>query len=739
MLLRSLATATASLLLTAALLAAAAGWLLGTTHGMNSLIALVNRLAPLTIETEGAFGALAEEFGFATLKVTVAGEATVQATSVRARLRGGELRPPRLEFAYLEAASLRVDVVTDDSPLLDIGVPLALSTDRAALGRLTVVVDGTDVQLQSIAGRATAGPGGYRVEGGTVALGAHTARLDAELGARAPFPLRADGKVAAQLQDRAIDAEVRVRGSLTEMAIDGELSGAARGTLAAVVASFEKPAVRSLSFDLAGVDPRFWHPAAPVADLALKGRLTPNAAMDRVAGDVAVENRAPGLLDAGRIPARRATAQVEIDARQLRFERVSGQLLQGSVSGEYSVAFADGSWQSSAQLADVDPARLHGALQPLRLDGRIQARRTTGGIFVTADLASRSAPAAALVFDGSFTSTRATINSARLSLGEGFATAAGSVELAGAYRAELQGSLQQFEPGRLVKGIDARLNGDIVVDGVLKPRPAGRIRFDLANSRAWGRPLSAHGRVEIDAGQRLDVDIDLAVRSARLLAKGGLGGERSVEVTLDVPSIAELVPSSRGAPLAGALKLQGSARGQWPAPAFALRLAGSNLRYGEHTLEGLDADARYGGGDDGEVHLDAGATLYRYAPQPRANLQSLSLAVEGRLSSHAIRLDATADKKLAASAYADGGWRQDSWHGRLREAVVGPPFDLRLLTPAALVAGPRGVHFGPAQFAVQHVRVDDVRFRVDDAGMATQGNFSGLQPARFSRPVEGGL
>jgi len=37
--------------------------------------------------------------------------------------------------------------------------------------------------------------------------------------------------------------------------------------------------------------------------------------MDRVAGSIAVENRAPGLLDAGRIPARHATAQVEIDAR----------------------------------------------------------------------------------------------------------------------------------------------------------------------------------------------------------------------------------------------------------------------------------------------------------------------------------------------------------------------------------------------------------------------------------------
>jgi len=738
-LLRSLATATASLLLVVALLAAAIGWLVGTTSGMNSIIALANRVTPVKIETRGAFGALAEEFGFDELKVAIDGK-TVNATVVRARLRDWHWQPLHANFEYLEAGTLRVDVITDEIPLQDIGVPLQLSADRAVLGTLTVTVDGTTVELHSIEGRPTAGPQGYRVDGGRLAMGAHKAQVAAELGALRPFPIKAQGKLAAQVQDKTVNAEVHVEGSLAEMKIDGALSGAASGTLSAIVGSFDKPAVRSLTLDLARVDPHFWHPAAPSADLYVRGKLVPNAAMDRVAGSIAVENRAPGLIDANRIPARSATAQVEIDADRLRFSRVVGQLLQGSVTGEFSVAFADGDWQTNARLSDVDTARLHGALQALRVDGTVQAGQSGDTIAVTADLQHLGHPAAALTFGGRFTTKLATIDNARLALGEGSASVVGRVELGGEYRTSLSGSLQRFEPGRLFKGIDARLTGEFLVDGMLQPRPAGRIRFDFADSHAWGRPLIARGRIDVDGSHRFDVDVDLAVRSARLVAKGGLGSpEQSLEVMLDVPAVGELLPAAPKTPVKGSLAFTGTARGEWVAPRFDYRLTGKGLRYGDHTLASLESHGSYGGGSDGALQVSAAATDYRYAPQPRATVQSLTASAEGRLSSPAIRVRATADKSHAASIFADGGWSEEAWRGRVREGVVGPPLELRLLTPAPLVVGLRSVQFGPAQVAVQHVRLDDIRLRSDDTGVATRGNFSGLQPSRFSVPIEGGL
>jgi len=737
--LRSVFTALFSLLLTCAVLAGAVAWLVGTTSGMNSIIALVNRIAPVTIEVQGSFGALTREFGFAELRITV-GNKKVDATGVRAMLRDWHWKPLRFDFDHLQADALRVDVITDEIPIQDIGVPIPLTASRAALGSLTVNVDGTQFSLQSIEGRATAGPDGYRVEEGRFAFGEHKAEASAELGPLRPFPLKAEARLEAQVQDRAIGAALRATGSLADLVLEGELSGAAQGSFSAAIASFDKPAVKSLTVDLAGVDPRAWNKAAPTADLTVKTTLAPNAAMNRVTGSIAIVNRSPGAIDAGRIPARSATAQVELDSKQLKLDRISGQLLQGAVSGEFSLFFGSLDWQTRTKLADVDPARLHGALQPLSIDGQLQARQAGDTISVTAELENRRQPAAMLAFDAVLTPRLATIKSGRLALGSGVATMAGSVELTGAYRANLQGSLERFEPGRLVKGIDARLSGSFLVDGVLRPQPAGRIRFELEDSRAWGRPLAGRGRIDVDAEQHFDVDVDLTVRSARLLAKGGLGTpDRKLDVALDVPAIDELLPSASKTPLAGTVTLSGSARGDWHAPEFQARITGKGLRYGDHSLASLESEASYGGGADGVLSIKAGAADYRNARQPNVAAQAVTLSVDGRLSSHGIRVQATADKEHGAFVYADGGWRDNAWRGRVREAAIGPPLDLRLLMPTELSIGAGGLEFGPAQFAVKHVRFDDVRVRTERGGVVTRGSFSGLQPTRFAVPIEGAL
>jgi len=735
------ATSAASLLLVAAVLAAIVGWLIGTTSGMYAVISLANRFAPVTIDTRGGFGSLAGGFGFAEVRVAASNTA-VSATTFRATLREWHWEPLRFDFAHLSAATLRVEVTTDErnpTPVSDIGIPLRLSTDELALGELTVAVDGKPFSLHSLAGRVTVGPDGYRVESGHVAYQTLHADFAGSLGAPRPFALLIDGRVATEVRDKAVSAVARVRGSLVEMSVEGELYGAARGRAAAVVASFAKPALKSLSLDLVGVDPRTWHPAAPRGDLALKAELVPNETMDRIAGSVSVSNAAPGTIDAERIPARSATALVSIDATGIRLDRIAAQLLQGTLAGEFTLDWEEARWQANARVADVDPGRLHGALRPLRVDGQLQARQAGGTYFVNADLAHRGQPQATLAFDGRFTPTLATINSARLELGDGFAALSGSFEMAGAYRADLRGELQRFEPGRLVKGIDARLNGRMTVDGVLRPRAAGRVRLELAESRAWGRPLAGLARLEVDGAQRFDIDLDLAVRSAHLVAKGGLGApDRTIEVKLDVPALAELLPSRKAA-VAGALTLTATARGQWQAPQFEARLAGRNLRYGDHSLASADVEANYGGGSDGPLRVLSGFAGYAYTPQPRATVQMLSLSVDGRLSSHAARLMATIDNSHGAVLLADGGWRDETWRGRVREATIGPPLDLRLLVPADLVAGAHGVEFGPAQFAVQNVRVSDLSFRAGDSGLYTQGSFNGLQPTRFAPPAEGPL
>ena len=461
--------------------------------------------------------------------------------------------------------------------------------------------------------------------------------------------------------------------------------------------------------------------------------------MDQVSGTVQIVNRAPGTVDAERIPVRTARARIEANAKVLKVDRLVAELIQGSAQGEFTMRFGNGvGWQTSATLSDVDPATLHSKLQPLRVDGTVRARQAADTIFVLGDLANRGRPTANLNVDAQITPREATINNAKLMLGSGFVTASGVIGLQDAQRIEINGELQRFEPGLLIKDVDARLSGKFSAAGALQPQPNGRVRFELADSRAWGRPLIAKGRVDVDAAQRLDMDVDVGVRSARLQAKGGLGAPgRTLEVTLDIPALDELVASDPKAPISGSLKLAGSASGAWTAPAVDADLTAANLRYADHTLQSVQAGISYGGGADGALRVQAGLAKYAFRPQPEVTIRAVTIAANGRLSEHGIRIQGTTEKAHSALIYAEGGWRKDAWRGLLREMVIGAPVDLRLLLPADLVIGPKGAAFGPAQLALRHVRFDDIRVAAEASRLATSGTFSGLQPMLLVAPVEG--
>ncbi len=237
-----------------------------------------------------------------------------------------------------------------------------------------------------------------------------------------------------------------------------------RGSFGAAIASFDKPAVKSLTVDLAGVDPRVWHTAAPTADLYVKGDARaqrgdgPRHRHDRDRQPRAGSRSTPSAFRRAARPRRS-----RLDARQLKFEPHRRAVAAGFGQRRVlAVAFAE------RRLADAREAGRRRSGAPARRPAAAARRRPDAGARrpetpfssppICATAASRRQRSRST---RSFTPSLATINSARLALGDGFATAGGSIELSGAHRADLQGSLQRFEPGRLVKGVDARLSGSM--------------------------------------------------------------------------------------------------------------------------------------------------------------------------------------------------------------------------------------------------------------------------------------
>ena len=718
------------LVATTVVVVAAIGILATTTSGLHAIVSLVNRFAPIAIEASGGHGALTREFGFERLRV-VFGGTTVEILGLRASLQNLTYSPLAFDFDSLAASRVGVKLAPSGpagAPPQSIASPVAVSAQRLIVGELKLHLGGTLLAARSIDAAVSLGPFGYPVAKGRIDFAGQPIQLDGELGGRTPFTLAARGNVTASVQAQSVQAQWRADGNLHDFTLAADVSGGqARGKASARIGSFSQPALKSLQADIEGIDLRAWQAGLPTTRLQLQADLQTDASLSRLSGPLRIVNRDAGALDEGKIPLREARARVVLTRDEFHAAALAAELSRGRAAGVFAAQFgAAVGWQTELQLDGVDPATIHSRARPLLIDGRASASQAAGETRVHADLRNRGAQVVSALLDLRLTAEQLAIERAELALGKGRATATGSLGLKGEQRLGVQGAIERFDPGLLVKGLDALVNGSFDAQARLAPKPAGEVRFELTDSRAFGRPLTGRGRVSLDAAQLLAVDLQLTVRSVRISAVGGLGAAgRSLAIKLDAPALDELLPQLRGT-----LSTEAALSGDIGAPAVTARLVAGKLRLSDLTLMQAQADASYSGGADGRLSLQATATDLAYRDNPELKLRMATLAVAGPLSGHTITLHGTTAKAREVVLGAQGGWLQSAWRGLLREASVSGPLDLRLLTPSPVVIGVGAastLEFGPAQLALVGARFDDVQLASDSAGLRTRGSFSGLR------------
>jgi translocation and assembly module TamB len=279
----------------------------------------------------------------------------------------------------------------------------------------------------------------------------------------------------------------------------------------------------------------------------------------------------------------------------------------------------------------------------------------------------------------------------------------------------------------LIDGLDARVSGRFRLDGELSPQPHGRVEFELVDSRLLGRPLAGSGRASLQQDQSLQVDATLAVRSARIIARGSLGQPGSVlTVSADVPSLLELA-----LPVDGALALEATLRGTLPRPAVDAHIDLRRLRYETHRVEQAQAVLNYGGGDDGTLAVRATATDHRFGANRPLSLQSATVSIDGRLGEHTVRVDAVNLDTEPLALAARGGWRDARWIGAITSAAVGRPLNLRLLEELALSTNFSDLRVGPGRFELVGAIVEQFRIDADGQSLSTSGRFGNLRPTEL--------
>ncbi len=712
-----------------------------TEPGLRAGLALLQRLAPFAIEFDGVSGALNDGFGIDRLRF-VGGRATVEIERLRVRVGAVALRTPGLEFESVRAERVRVVIAPSTAPTAEppqtLALPIALRVARLAVGRFELHNGAAALALAAIDGSVAFGPDGWRVDHGRLDAAGMPVTLDAKLAAASPFALDARGTIGAAVAEKPVQARWQASGQLLDIDLAADLTGGgARGHAVARVAALADPPLKSLDVDVRGIVPRAWNAAWPVATVDLRAALkpelgaTPGSAGSAgigditLAGSVDVVNHDPGTIDAGRVPLREASARIRLSRSALHVDTLRALLRRGAASGSASLRW-DGapSWQAQLQFDAVDPAAIHAAARSLSIDGRASLGHDRGTTRIDADLHHRRAPAVDARVALRVDEHRLQIDTADLRLGAGRLTLRGAVALTADKRVALDGVVESFAPGLLVEGVEAQINAELHVDARLAPQPQGRMHFEVRDSQAFGRPLSGRGDMHWSAAHELDVDVALAVRSARLLAQGGLGApQRRLSLSLDVPALDELLPGVRGR-----LAVDATAQGRWDAPAVDARVLAQDLQAGTQRLRSARAQLAFSGGADGRITAHAEVADHRFGDRAALSLREASLSAEGPLSWHRLALNATTAQGRRVSIGAEGGLTDGRWRGSLHDLRFDGPLAVQLAAPAPVTAGAAEFRLGPFAIDAAGARFDAVRVDLAGARLRTEGRFTGLRP-----------
>jgi translocation and assembly module TamB len=477
-------------------------------------------------------------------------------------------------ISKLHVASLTMQTLRDTGPAkmpASLAPPFELAIADAQLTKVTITGVGatagtvlTDVRFKLHGDRQK-----WVLRDASAITPAGLATASASIGAARPFKL--DGAASlTQLQVKAgqkpAQLNLRAGGDLTSTALSANgQSGAAVGDAKFTLAPFEAIPLRAMTINGHGIDPGFFNPALPSADLTIAVSARIEANRD-IAGSVSVDNQGPaGTIDHQRLPLRAMRGKLGGNLAALR---VSDVLVDFGVAGKFTGSGAVrrtkldtglGTAEFVLHTDRIDLKSLHSRMKTTRIAGDIKLANAGNTQTLNAQLAE----------SGMRLDARATladnllkIERARLLAGAGQVDLAGSASLTGDQAFKVSANAAHFNPAAFGDYPAADINADVHADGHVAPAWKVAADFALRPSRLFKQPLSGKGKLDADAAHISNVAATLALGQNTVELRGSFGapGERLLW-NVDGKQL-----SAARSDLYGALTASGAVTGTMAAP-----------------------------------------------------------------------------------------------------------------------------------------------------------------------------
>jgi translocation and assembly module TamB len=321
-------------------------------------------------------------------------------------------------------------------------------------------------------------------------------------------------------------------GDLQKTVIDATGQAArANGKARIVMAPFADIPLQAFTLDAHDIDPGFFSPTLPSADLnlAVAVRLDTNR---NIAGTVDLTNDgAVGTLDQQRLPLRAMRGRL---GGSLTAMRITDVLIDVGAAGRFTGSGSVQHGPSEKGLGTAEFAlhtdrfdlhQVYGSMKPTKIAGDIKVANTKDVQTLDVNLIDagmRLAAQAALANDV------LTVRDARLAAGKSSVRVTGSANLKDNKPFKANAVVSRFNPADFGAFPKADINAEINAAGALSPQWNVAADFALRPSRLFDQPLSGRGKVDADATHVHDVDATLALGQNTVDLHGAFGkpGER---------------------------------------------------------------------------------------------------------------------------------------------------------------------------------------------------------------------
>jgi translocation and assembly module TamB len=446
-----------------------------------------------------------------------------------------------VEIDKLHARLLRVETLKpSEQPMTmptRLAPPFKVAVDDARLDKALFVNKGATTEIDAIRARLHGDKQQWKLDYAAASTPWGQVAAKGSIANTLPYKLDADASLAqAQSAAPAQPGEppslgahltLHAGGDLQKTVIDATGQAArAQGKARIVMAPFADIPLQAFTLDARNIDPGFFSPTLPSADLSLAVAVRLDANRN-IAGTVDLTNDgAVGTLDQQRLPLRAMRGRL---GGSLTAMRITDVLIDVGAAGRFT---GSGSVQrgpdeqgiGTAQFAlhtdRFDLHQVYGSMKPTKIAGDLKIANTkdTQTLDVNlADAGMRLAAQAALADDV------LTVRDARLSAGKSSVRVTGSARLKDnkPFKATLVAS--RFDPADFGAFPQADINAEINAAGALAPQWKVAAGFALRPSRLFGQPLSGHGKLDANAAHVHDVDAALALGRNTVDLHGAFG------------------------------------------------------------------------------------------------------------------------------------------------------------------------------------------------------------------------